>query len=149
MIRSFPAAFAILLAAAPLAAQTVARCENHFAASFHSIAEPLEANTATYANGAIRIVLMDVGAPACCPEYLVVLHPAGSEPDEQYRKCTLVSLEPDLGFSRIDFAGRATSYDPARGLTISFGVEIPLGDAFAPGGLDVTINQATGEVSLN
>lgn len=114
----------------------------------HAVAEPLEANTKSYANGAIRVVRMDVGAPACCPEYLVVLHPAGSGPDEQFRKCTLVSMETDLGFSRIEFATHSASYDPARGLTLSFIVEIPHGNTVSPGGLDVTINQATGEVTL-
>jgi len=146
MLRSL---ILMCLTAVPAAAQTTSICQNHFAASMHAVAEPLEANTVTYANGAIRVVRMDVGAPACCPEYLVVLHPAGSGPDEQFRKCTLVSMETDLGFSRIEFASHSSSYDPARGLTLSFIVEIPHGDTVSAGGLDVTINQATGEVTLN
>ena len=136
------------LAASPLAAQTISSCEAHLAASVHAVAEPLEANTRTYANGAIRVIKMDTGAPACCPEYLVILHPAGAAPDEQYRKCTLVSIEPDLGFSRIEFDTHSAAYDPARGLTLSFIVEIPFGNSVSAGGLDITINQATGEVTL-
>lgn len=143
------AACLAVLTPLPLAAQTVLECQNHFAASVHGVAEPLEENTATYANGAIRFLRMDLGEPACCSQFIAVLHPAGTQPPDDYRKCSLVAVDGSLGFSEIDFFSRQASYDPASGLTLRFPTMVDLDGTAVPYMLVVSVNQATGVVYLD
>lgn len=145
------ALFALTLPLAA-AAQVVQDCFDapRHLTSVQSMAEPFADNTRTYANGAIRLVVIDTVEPACCTHHLVVLHPDG---EGMFRACSIVSLGGVSGadaWSFIDLPRARGSYDAALGLKVTLpasvydfntGGSIPT--AFA-----IRINQATGRVTI-
>jgi len=134
-----------LLAAAPVTAQSVSDCDTRASARF--LAEPWEENTATFANGEVRVAAIDMMEPAGAPAYLMILSPPRNEIGE--RQCRIVEAEPDFGFYTVDLQNIVADYDTASGLTL----RVPVTD-YADGPqtpppfpLTVSINQATGEVT--
>lgn len=113
-----------------------------------SVAEPWEANTQTFANGAIRVAVLDTIEPAVASFYLMVLSPPYDELGD--RQCRIVSFgAPRMGFSFLSLERAEASYDPNTGLRIvmdmgRYNFESGLNDVWA---LAVTINQATGLVT--
>jgi hypothetical protein len=112
------------------------------------IAEPWDANTMTFANGAIRVAVLDAVEPGAAAFHLMVLSPPYDELG--IRQCRILSYEaPGLGFGFLSLERAEASYDPASGLTVvmdmgRFNPDTGLNDAWA---LSVTINQATGLVT--
>jgi hypothetical protein len=132
--------------AAPAAAQTAFPCD--WQARADAIVEPWDDNTATFANGAVRVALLDVIEPAAGAFYLLILHPPYDELGS--RVCTVVGLNESLGYANIDFNGLEARYDPARGLTFEVPVTIYLPEqSFQnPALVSITVNQATGAVTV-
>ena len=138
----------------PLAAgaQSLTSCNGDGAAGLPNLVEPIEQNTRSFANGNIRLLLVDFVEPACCWAHIVVLHPPaqGSEDEAMgQRMCTLVSMDKGyMGFNGARLAEAAARYDPAQGLAIT----IPVGvysDVEGPydGEITLIVNQATGTVT--
>lgn len=146
---------ALSAAALPFSAPAQVISECGWVASPANIAEPWSEFSRTYANGAIRIALLDTEEPTCCSFFLLILSPSGVVEGPGYRACNVLSLGETLGFNGIDFAAITASYDPARGLVLSVPASLwhegmpPDG---SPDPLTVTarvrINQATGAVTL-
>ena len=115
--------------------------------SARNIVEPWEAHTRTFANGQIRVALLDTVEPAAGAFYLLILSPPYDELGG--RGCTLVGANGGIGFSGADFPAMGASYDPVQGLTLRMGVQVfaPAVGGFDPAILAVTINQATGTVT--
>ena len=126
-------------------AQTVTGCDGR--ASPENIPEPWDETTRSFANGKVRVALVDTGSPAAGPFYLLVLLPSAIA-GEGDRDCVLVGWTRSAGFVSLDFAGMEPSYDPATGL--SLGLAARFYDAALDfsnvGILDVVINQTSGEV---
>ena len=149
---SFAAALLALtpaVAPAPAPAQVIEECG--WVGSPANIVEPWQAHSRTYANGAIRIALLDTEEPVCCAAHLLVLSPSGQDEGPGYRQCHVVSdRDGGLGFNLIDFDAIASSYDPALGLRL----DVPFWrytdgrDRGRPGALALRINQASGAVTL-
>lgn len=139
------ALLALLPAAALAAPPAVTRCEAD-RASAEFLVEPWESHSAVYANGAIRVALIDTVEPAAAPAHLLILSPPLDE--VQMRACHLVSLEKGSGFYSLDFARRKASYDPARGLTLTVPAEtfVPETGRGTPATLTVTIDQRSGKI---
>ena len=146
---------ALCAIAAPALAQsdgpqaTVYPCDD--AAGVITIAEPWEDNIATYADGKIRVALLDYTEPAAAAMKLLILSPPYDEVG--LRACQVVGLPDGLGFANINFAERKADYDTARGLTLTLPVQrYPLGSDQDPDhgwyDLDIMINQATGDITL-
>lgn len=134
-----------LFTAAPVMAATVTECDIRAGAQF--IAEPWEKNTATFAEGAIRLAVIDMKEPAGAPSYLMVLSPPFNEVGE--RQCRLIEAQPHFGFYQIDLATIEARQDAETGLTLRIPVT-DYGDGSPtppPFPLTVTINQATGEIT--
>ena len=93
-------AFALFYAA-PVAAQTAIPCG--WQARADAIVEPWAENTATFANGAVRVALRDTIEPAACAAYLLITHPPLDEVGG--RTCTFIGLDDDLGDSLGDNVG--------------------------------------------
>lgn len=128
----------------PLGAQTVSECD--WRASVQAIAEPWEEMTARFANGAVRLAVLDVVEPALGAFHLLVLSPPFDETGS--RQCRVVSLEQSLGFAALSLREAKASYDPANGLTVRMNaIRWVESDTFFDALLTVTINQATGAVS--
>lgn len=114
-----------------------------------TIAEPWEANTATYAQGAIRVARLDFVEPAAAAIMLLVLSPPHDELG--LPQCRVVGFADGVGFGDIDFAARQASYDPARGLTLLMPARQPVADGDGDDGwfqLSVTVNQTSGEIDV-
>ena len=143
--------FLLLALATPAAAQSVGRCGEWVSAE--NIVEPWEQNSASYANGAVRLAQIDTIEPAAAPVHLLVLSPPYDE--VQARQCRTVSLTaaPEdgwpSGFWSMDFPNRTASYDPATGLTVMIPVRtfVPETGDGKPARLTVTINQSSGEIT--
>lgn len=144
-MKHLPLAALAVAAALPAAAQNVTECNTRASARF--LAEPWEENTATFAEGAVRIAVIDMMEPAGAPAYLMVLSPPRNEIGE--RQCRIIEAEPHFGFYSLDVQNVLADYDPATGLTL----RIPVtdygdgGETPAPFPLTLTINQATGEIT--
>jgi len=133
----------LLPATAP--AQDVGECD--WRGSAQAIAEPWEAATRTYANGDIRLAIMDVMEPAAGPVHLLILSPPRDETG--YRQCRIMSLEGTIGFANLTLEGSEASYDPASGLTVILPASrwrAATAD-YTDAALTVTINQITGEIT--
>ena len=135
---------AMALLAAPLAAQEIHDCD--WRASAAALAEPWESHTRTFADGAVRVALLDTIEPAAGSYYILILSPPYNEIGD--RTCKVVGLGSGVGYRILYFEDLAASYDPSRGLTVSlpgrlYDPALDLGDALI---LNVTINQSTGEI---
>ena len=146
---------AALLPVAPAMAQVVTDCADAgFIASPANIHEPWAEHSRSFANGAIRIAMLDTGGePACCSSHLLVLSPAGGPDDPMYRACRVISGADGMGFYWVDIPGTSASYDPARGLLLSVPVSHWLGEGTDDSvsvveRMEVRINQARGTVEV-
>lgn len=139
---------AVLLALPTLAsAQEVTTCER-WESSARNLAEPWEDNTRTFANGNVRIAVLDTIEPAVGAFHLLVLSPPYNELGD--RQCRMISYG-GAGFAGIDFTSLTAGYDPTSGLGLDMHIQAfdPAYDDIMPLGLGITINQATGEVKAN
>ncbi len=131
-------------AAGPGQAQVVGECD--WLASAWMLAEPWEQNSRVFANGAVRVALIDAIEPGAVPFHLLVLSPPWDELGA--RQCRVLSLAPGIGFSGVDFASLQAWYDPSAGLFFSMPISVyedATGD-FGDRMLDFTLNQATGAI---
>lgn len=132
---------------APAAAQTAIDCTGWQAAA-RNIPEPWEAHTRTFANGDIRVALLDTIEPAAGAFYLMVLAPPYDELGS--RNCAIIAATGgSMGFAGLSFDRIGASYDPARGLTLRLPASLyaPATGGFDPVILAVTINQRAGTIT--
>ncbi len=132
-----------LALASPALSAVVRECDGATEAAFN-ILEPWEANTRTFYQGRVRVAHLDTGGePACCSAHLLVIFYADDDPESLV--CRLVSESEGRGFAAIDFKGLKSSYDPARGLLLSFGYSAYPVD----GGFDTGVNRGVAKVRIN
>ncbi len=142
----------ILLLSGPLVAQQVRPCGNGgdfpFETTAMAIAEPWEANSRSFADGDIRIAVMDTWEPALGAYYLMVLFWSGADTEADIRYCSLVS-NGSLGFVSMTLDGLTSRYDPAQGLVLSVPTTFynPSDDELEEGVLEVVLNRKTREVT--
>lgn len=111
-----------LLFASPALATTVRDCDG-ITESAANIVEPWEANSRTFYQGRVRVAGLDTGGePACCSAHLLVVFYSGDGPEDFV--CRLVSDRGSTGFAGIDFKSLTSSYDPKRGLLLTFGYSV-------------------------
>lgn len=144
MIR-WLAALCLCALAGSAVAQEINDCD--WRAYADNIPEPWEDNIRSFANGEVRVALIDTIEPAAVPFYLLVLHPPRMELGE--RRCALIGFGGGLGYATLDFASLEAGYDPARGLSLSLngGLYLPEESFWNPLALHVLINQATGQIT--
>ncbi|MGR3512790.1 MAG: hypothetical protein ACU0GG_08500 [Paracoccaceae bacterium] len=137
LLRSFAC---VALVASPTYAADVRGCDDiETGAAF--IAEPWEANTRTFANGDVRIAILDHVEPAAAAYFLLVLSPPRD--DFGMPTCRVISFEGATGYADMSFDGLQADYDPTIGLTID--VPIAVGpDAIDQGIIAITLNPTTG-----
>ncbi len=142
MIR---AAAAILALAAPASAQVAVNCVGESLTNLANIAEPLEETTRSYAQGAVRVLILAASEPACCGVTAAVLLP---DPLDGTRICRVLMTEDGMGWGGLSFGPGAARYDPATGLAVPMTARVWDGaDAFVDMPLTVTIDQSSGDVS--
>ena len=143
-MRSLIATAALLATALPAAAVQVRECD--FAANVTAIVEPWEQYSRTFAKGTIRVALVDTwGEPACCSSHLLIIAPDSAP--EGGRLCRVVGDQKEMGFQAIDFSKLTASYDPKRGLLLTFPYKLYVdGEKFRPGVGRVRVNVAKGTI---
>ncbi|MEM9798483.1 MAG: hypothetical protein AAF919_18475 [Pseudomonadota bacterium] len=129
--------------ALPVAAQDVGDCDA-WPANARNVAwaDDLSATTRTFANGDVRVTLLDTGEPAAAAFHLMVTY---GRQQEGYQECRLISLSPGFGFPSLALDKAFASYDPSRGLTLEVPGLTAEGDALL---ITFTVNRATGEVTI-
>ena len=95
-----------------------------------------------FANGNVRLAVLDTIEPAVASFYLLVLSPPSDEVGG--RQCRVISLVDGTGFAGLDLAAAVASYDPAKGLSIAIPAKryLPETDSFGAEMLAITLNQA-------
>jgi hypothetical protein len=137
----------LALAPFPAQAQSVGECGG-WQTDARNIAEPWEENTATFANGDVRVAVLDTIEPGAVPFHLMVLSPPYDELGA--RSCALVSLSAEgMGFPALTLRGLRADYDPAKGLVLTVEAAVWSEDMSEtlPVQLRVGINQQTGVVT--
>ena len=130
MKRLVPGVLALFAMAAPAAAAVTAiDCSDDLStASARNIVEPWEKNSRSFSNGSIRIALLDTGGePVCCAQHLLVTYPGGGEPDtglDEYNNCSIINPVGKSGFVVVHFDKLAATYDPKKGLLVTFPYEL-------------------------
>jgi len=143
-MKSFTLVLSLL--AAPALAQSVEDCD--WRAEAANIAEPWEEYSRTFANGAVRLALIDVGEPAAGGFHLLVLSPPYGELGE--RQCRVITSSDGMGFAGLKVKDLKAGYDPAKGLTFLIPMatyDLNVGSVYQGQALSVTLNQATGDIS--
>ncbi|MBC9247815.1 hypothetical protein H4P12_14130 [Paracoccus sp. 11-3] len=141
----------LLLTTGPAFAQSVGDCGEWTSA--RNLPEPWEDSTATYADGNVRLAILDTLEPAAAAVHLMVISPPLNELGERQCKTVSFSGPPDSegwpsGFMSVDFSGRQAAYNPQTGLQIAFPIQVFNPDTADGdhGELNITINQQTGEI---
>lgn len=154
MIRIAAAALATLALSSgtfvsPSLAQSVGDCD--WRASAQALVEPWDApeNTRTFANGDVRLAIIDTIEPAAGAFHLIILSPPYYEVGG--RQCQVVSANSSVGFTGLTLDGMTSAYDPAIGLTFTLeaGAYDPNTGGTLPRTLTITLNQATGAITAN
>ncbi|MEL6609523.1 MAG: hypothetical protein AAFO58_07520 [Pseudomonadota bacterium] len=143
-MKTFLAAAALALFPMIGTAQDVSDCD--WRARADAVVEPWSTFSRTFANGDVRLALLDVVEPAAGALHILVISPPYDELG--IRQCKVVSYEGSMGFGGALFEDLAASYDPAIGLTFDMDVQTfdPATSGFAAAVLRITVNQATGNI---
>ncbi len=133
--------------AGPMQAQSVNDCD--WVSSARNLVEPWEENSHQFANGAIRVALLDTAEPACCSYHLLVISPH----PEWGQACHVISNQAGMGWMWVRYKDLKASYDASKGLRVNIEVEhydpsTGTSDPALTERIGVRINQATGEVTL-
>lgn len=133
--------------ASQTAAQQISNCE--WQARADAIVEPWEANTRTYANGDVRLALLDTVEPAAGAYHVLVISPPFGEVGD--RQCRTIGMSQGVGFSGVDFGSLIAKYDPEHGLTFALDVQrfVPDAGDFLPAKLLFSVNQSTGFIGVD
>ena len=129
--------------ASPLAAQQAVPCD--WAARADGLVEPWEGNSATFANGEVRLALLDTIEPAAGAFHILILSPPYDEVSG--RQCATLGFGDGVGFAGLDFASLTASYDASVGLVFNIDAEVFTGEEFERARLVFTLNQSTGAIS--
>ena len=131
--------------AAPATAQAVLPCD--WQARADAIVEPWEEHTRTFANGDVRVAVLDVIEPALGSYYLLVLSPPYDEVGG--RQCRVIGFHSGIGFTHLDIGSMIAEYVPGRGLEMQLLGRIadPAYDFTNSVNIWVRLNQSTGEIA--
>lgn len=137
-------ALALALLSGAASAQAVVSCDN--TASAFNLVEPWDQNSRTFANGEVRVALLDTVEPAAAAFHLLMISPPRDELG--LRQCRTVSMSEGSGFAGLDFAALTASYDPATGLVLELPAKVfdATTAELSPRMLTVTLNQTSGEI---
>lgn len=142
----------MLLWSLPATGQVVTDCyqegQGNYLTDIRVLAEPWESNTRVFANGDVRIAILDTWDPANFAVHLMVLFLPSDWIEAEGRACRIVSDANGLGFHQMDLTEMNARYDPASGLVLTIPTERHglANPDVAHGTLEVVINRATNQV---
>jgi hypothetical protein len=126
-------------------AQTVTECDARSQAGF--LVEPWENYSRSFADGLVRVAVLNTVDPAPDNAHLLVLSPPFD--DMGQRQCRIVSYVDGMGFAGLYFREMKAVYDADTGLSLAVpvhGFDPARGFAHA-GLLTVTLDTTTGDVT--
>ena len=117
-----------------------------YRASAEAVAEPWEENTRSFAEGKVRIAVMDTGEPAYGAYYLMVMYWPGG--DGALRICDLVS-QGEVGFVGMTLNGMEAGHKAGLGLVLKVPTSFynPVEDEFEEGVIEVLVDRAANQVT--
>lgn len=136
---------ALVASAASMAgAQEAVDCD--WQARADAIVEPWEDFSRTFANGNVRLALLDTVEPAAAAFHILIISPPYDELG--VRQCKTLGMGGGAGFSGVTFEALDAAYDPSVGLIFDLPVSTYDGSSgdFVTGNLLFTLNQATGQI---
>ncbi len=115
------------------------------------IPEPWEINTRLFANGDVRLTILDTWDPANYAVHLMITYVDTELHESEGRACVIVSDRGERGFQNMGLLDMAAGYDPAIGLTFSIEAERynASDETVDHGVLNVTLNRARGQVTAS
>lgn len=137
----------IALLASPTFAQNVSECD--WVSGAQNIPEPWEQNTQTFSNGQVRLALLDTVEPAAAAFYLLIISPPLDEVGAP--QCRVIGRDTGMGYAGISFQELSADYEASRGLIfqVPATIYLPEEDDFSNSAkLEITLNQATGEITV-
>lgn len=143
-MKTLMSAVALAVAAIGAQAQEAVPCD--WQARADAIVEPWSEYSRTYANGDVRLALLDTVEPAAAAFHILILSPPYDEIGA--RQCRTLGLGGGMGFSGVTFDALDAAYDPSVGLIFTLPVasfDGSTGD-FLESNLLFTLNQATGQI---
>lgn len=145
MMRILLAAILATVPAAAAMARESINCVGQNQAYLAHVTEPLEDTTRSYAQGAVRILILSAPEPACCGTAVAVLMP---DPLDGARICRLLITDDEQGWGGMTFGPGAASDDPASGLRVPMTATVWEGEGFHKEPVTVFVDQATGRVHI-
>lgn len=141
-----------LMLLAPTAAHATVVMDCGSLVSADALIEPWEETTRTFGRGSIRVAVVDLGEPACCPQHFIVLSPANMYGG---RICALVArnaLVPN-GWTHVGLDEAVSDRPEGGGLRITvpvYGYDPRTGTADPDSRRDISVlvRQAAGTVDL-
>lgn len=130
---------------APADAQQALPCD--WPARADNIVEPWEAHTRSFANGEVRLALLDTVEPASGAYHILILSPPRDVLGN--RQCRTLGMRENIGFAGVAFENLKARYDPAAGLIFTLPVQVFDGEAVGRRHLRFTLNQATGAIAAS
>lgn len=155
IMRAFFLATALLGFCGAANAQVVQDCYGEHAnrdlTDIRLIPEPWEANTRIFANGDVRLALLDMWDPANYAVRLMITYVDPMRHESEGRACVIVSDTDQYGFQNMDLTGMTAGYDPATGLIFSIETERynASDETVDHGVLNLILNRATGQVTAS
>lgn len=130
----------------PVAASAAEITECDWRASAANLAEPWEDQTRSFANGNVRLALLDTIEPALAPFHILILSPPYDTLGD--RQCRILSAVGTLGFSGLDLADLEVTYVPGKGLHFTLPAIRYDGEIHTSLMVHFVLNQATGEITV-
>jgi len=136
------AAALVLLPSSVWAGESV-NCVGQSLAYLGNVTEPLSQTTRSYAQGAVRILILSAAEPACCGSAVAVLLP---DPLDGTRICRLLFPAGGQGWGGLEFGPGPATYDATSGLSVPMTASVWDGEEFRPEPLTVVVDQGAGRV---
>ena len=148
MIRTATLAAVAILTSAPALAQqaVVLPCDERI--ELDAVPEPWGDHTRSFANGDVRLAVIDTIEPAVAAIWLAVLSPPFDPLGA--RQCRMVGVD-GAGFFSVDLDALGSNYDPSQGLLFDIAVDVFVTATNSPVemNLGLVVNQATGAIQAD
>jgi hypothetical protein len=123
-------------------AQEINPCDGRTVAT--NLVEPWQQNTHVFADGTVRVALIDTVEPAAAAFYVMVISAPLDVLDNP--QCRLLGATGGLGFAALDFAAMTLADGTARRLSFDIPAQIIRDTVFVPVVMRFTLDRVSGDI---
>ncbi|NOX39841.1 MAG: hypothetical protein GXP05_04810 [Alphaproteobacteria bacterium] len=125
-------------------AQQISKCDARAQAA--NIAEPWSANSRSFADGDVRLTVLETPGSETAAFRILILTPPRNALGE--RLCRIISYQREAGFFGVTLSWMGTSYDPLYGLVFDIPVQIFVASTGKnkPARLHLTVDRSIGAI---